>query len=116
MSEGTEETTLTAEVILAAQVERLREELQRKDEELEELKELRTADARAGVEREDHVETLKKQLEQTELRSELTMLRSLENVRVEHQRAVEREAERVAVWVDELLRSHTAERLTCWRR
>ena len=56
------------------------------------------------------METLHRQLEQAELLAEVAKLRSLETVRAEHQRALEREAERVKGWVNELKRSHIAEK------
>ena len=83
ISEDTEDTTPTTQEELAAQVERLREELQQKYQELVELK-TTAARTNAGLEsKEDHVETLHRQLEQAELLAEVAKLYSLETVRAE---------------------------------
>ena len=73
---------------LSVQIERLREELQRRDRELEEL---RTVASRATRKLElvrkpleDRVVHLERDLEQTEMKGELTMLRALESLRAEH--------------------------------
>ena len=97
MSEPQERAATGTVEELSAQKERLREELQQRDRELDEL---RTAATRASTELErikkpleDRVARLQQDLEQAELRGELAMFRALENARVEHQRALENEAE-----------------------
>ena len=53
---------------------------------------------------------LEQDLEQAELRGELTMLRALESLRAEHQRALEKETERTELWIKEIKKSHATER------
>ena len=97
MSEHQEPAATGTVEELSVQMEHLREELRRRDHELEEL---RTVATRASTELElvrkpleDRVARLEQDLEQAELRGELTMLRALESLRAEHQRALEKETE-----------------------
>ena len=106
--------TGSTEEELSLQVERLREELERRNRELEDL---RTVASRADAELEqvkkpleDRVARLERELEQTELRGELTMLRAVENLRVEHQQALRKETERAELWIEEIKKSHATER------
>ena len=106
--------TGSTEEELSLQVERLREELERRNRELEDL---RTVASRADAELElvkkpleDRVARLEQELEQAELRGELTMLRAVENLRVEHQQALKKETERAELWIEEIKKSHATER------
>ena len=114
MSEPQERAATGTVEELSAQMERLREELQQRDRELDVH---RTAAARASTELErvkkpleDRVARLQQDLEQAELRGELAMFRALENARAEHQRALENEAERAKLWIEEIKKSHATER------
>ena len=114
MSEPQEPVATGTVEELSVQMERLREELQRRDHELEEL---RTVATRASTELElvrkpleDRVARLEQDLEQAELRGELTMLRALESLRAEHQRALAKETERAELWIKEIKKSHATER------
>ena len=95
MAEGQEqETTVPG---LLAEVERLRAELSRRDGEVAKLKtEVTRANAELGLVKkplEDHLARLEQDLEQAELRGKLTMLRALDGLCTEHQKALLREAQ-----------------------
>ena len=50
------------------------------------------------------------------MRGELTMLRALDSLRAEHQRALEREAEQTDQWIKEIKERHATERTQLLRR
>ena len=114
MSDSQELAATSTVEELSVQMERLREELQRRDRELEEL---RTVASRATRELElvrkpleDRVVHLERDLEQAEMKGELTMLRALESLRAEHQQSLRKETERAELWIEEIKKSHATER------
>ena len=107
-------TEETATEELSIQVQTLHAELRRRDEEVETFRN-KAVVASSNFERtkeslQDRVASLQQELEQAELKAELNMLRTLDHLRAEHQRAMEREAERVDQWIQEIKKSHATER------